>query len=54
MRAEHESPETPRCRDCGRFMEVLSRHERAVRYRCCGRTRVAFRPQFVMAREVLR
>lgn len=53
MRPERESPDTPRCGECGRFMETHACKDRLVVYRCCGREITRFRPQFTQAAERL-
>jgi len=53
-RPEEESPEVPRCRECGRFMQVRDYGDRAVVYECCEGTKIRFRPQFTRPTEVIR
>jgi hypothetical protein len=54
MRPERDLPDAPRCRSCGRFMQVEAERERLVVYGCCGTTKCLFKPEFRPPPERLR
>lgn len=42
---------TPRCRDCGRFMELYDDSDDVLLYQCCGREKAVPKPNRVMPED---